>query len=277
MKEPDETGTYAGDGGLSLFFQAWHPAGVPRGALINLHGLGDHGGLYPRVVEHFTAAGWAVYAPDLRGNGRSSGQRGYVERWQELRNDLRAFVALVRRGGIDRPPVVQGNSLGGLIALDYALHEPASISGVVAIAPPLGALGVPPLVLLLGRLLSQVWPRFSLEVGMDLSNLSRDPAVVAHILADPLFHRRGTARLSTEVAAAIARVQAGAANLRVPTLLLHGTADRMVSPDGSRRFTARSAGQATLVEYPGGYHVLTADLVAADVLRDVERWVDALP
>ena len=182
MKEPDETGTYAGDGGLSLFFQAWHPAGVPRGALINLHGLGDHGGLYPRVVEHFTAAGWAVYAPDLRGNGRSSGQRGYVERWQELRNDLRAFVALVRRGGIDRPPVVQGNSLGGLIALDYALHEPASISGVVAIAPPLGALGVRPLVLLLGRLLSQVWPRFSLEVGMDLSNLSRDPAVVALLL-----------------------------------------------------------------------------------------------
>ena len=110
----------------------------------------------------------------------------------------------------DLPLFILGNSLGGLVVLDYALHYPAGLRGVIAAAPPLGEVGVPPFLMTLGRVMSRIWPRFSLEVGMDLSGLARDPAVVDTMLADPLFHRRGTARLSTEVTAAIQRVQARA-------------------------------------------------------------------
>jgi alpha-beta hydrolase superfamily lysophospholipase len=121
--------------------------------------------------------------------------------------------------------------------------------------------------------MSRVWPRFSLETGMDLGGLSRDPAVVERILADPLFHRRGTARLSTEVTGTIARVQAEAGRLAVPLLVQHGAADRMVPPDGSRRFVAR-AGHADkrLIEYEGGYHALLADLDGERVLADLAGW-----
>ena len=76
---------------------------------------------------------------------------------------------------------------------------------------------------------------------MDLTGLARDPTVAEQILADPLFHRRGTARLSTEVTGAISRVQAGAGSFEVPLLVLHGSDDRMVSPAGSRRFAAGAA------------------------------------
>jgi len=269
-------GWFTGAGRLSLFRRTWHPAGPTRAVLINVHGLGDHCGLYPALVEHFTARGFAVYAPDTRGNGRSPGQRGHVERWDEYREDLERFIAVVGQEEPDRPIFLLGNSLGGLIVLDYVLHRPEGIRGVIAASPPLGRLGVPAPLLALGRVLSRVWPRFSVRTGMDLSGLARDPVVAETVLADPLFHRVGTARLSTEVLAAIARVQAAAAGFPLPLLVLHGSDDRMVPPDGSRAFVARVGHpDRELREYPGAFHVLFADLDHERVLTDVERWIAA--
>jgi alpha-beta hydrolase superfamily lysophospholipase len=276
MAPSHQEGWFRGAGGLSLFRRTWRPAGPTRASLINVHGLGDHSGLYPALVEHFTARGIAVYAPDVRGNGRSPGQRGYVERWNEYREDLECFIAVVRREEPDRPIFLLGNSLGGLIVLDCVLHRPEGIRGVIAASPPLGRLGVPASLLALGRVLSRVWPRFSVRTGMDLSGLARDPVVVETVLADPLFHRVGTARLSTEVAAAIARVQAAAARFPLPLLVLHGSADRMVPPDGSRAFVARVGHpDRELREYAGAFHVLFADLDRERALTDVERWIAA--
>jgi alpha-beta hydrolase superfamily lysophospholipase len=271
-----QEGWFRGAGGLSLFRQTWRPAGPTRAVLINVHGLGDHSGLYPALVEHFTARGIAVYAFDLRGNGRSPGQRGYVERWDQYVEDLERFIAVVRREEPDRPVFLLGNSLGGLIVLDYAPHRPEGLRGIIAASPPLGRLGVPAPLLALGRVLSRVWPRFSVRTGMDLSGLARDPVVVETALADPLFHRLGTARLSTEVVAAIARVQAAAPRFPLPLLVIHGSADRMVPPDGSRAFVPRVGHpDRELREYPGAFHVLFADLDRERVLTDVERWIAA--
>jgi alpha-beta hydrolase superfamily lysophospholipase len=271
-------GTFPGAGGLRLYYQAWMPpAGQRKKAmLINLHGLGDHSGLYPTLARHFPAHGIALYAYDMRGNGRSPGQRAYLRGWHEYRGDLHAFVELVRKWEGNLPLFILGNSLGGLVVLDYALHYPAGLSGVIAAAPPLGELGVPSFLMALGRLMSRICPRFSLKVGMDLSGLARDPAVVETVLADPLFHRRGTARLSTEVTAAIQRVQGRAETLSVPLLILHGSADRMVPPDGSRRFFSRlDQNDRELREYPGAYHGLFADLGYEEVLADLEHWLEA--
>ena len=271
-----EEGWFRGAGGLSLFRRVWRPAAACRAVLINVHGLGDHSGLYPALVEHFTARGIAVYAPDVRGNGRSPGQRAYLEHWDEYREDLACLVRSVREEEPGLPLFVLGNSLGGLIVLDYVLHHPEGIRGVIAASPPLGRLGVPAPLLLLGRVLSRLWPRFSLRTGMDLTGLARDPAVVEAVLADPLFHRVGTARLSTEVTAAIARIQAAAPRFPLPLLVLHGSEDRMVPPDGSRAFVARVGHpDHELCEYPGAYHVLFADLDRERVLTDVEQWITA--
>lgn len=267
---------YEGAGGARLFCRHCAPAGAPKAALISLHGLGDHSGLYPMVGEALAPRGIAVSLPDLRGNGRSPGQRGHVDSWDELREDLDALVRRTRAELPDVPLFLLGNSLGGLVALDYAVRHPAGLRGVIALATPLGALGVPAPLLALGRVLSRVWPRFSLQTGMDLSGLSRDPASVEHVLADPLFHRRGTARLSTEVTAAIARVQQAAATFPLPVLLVHGSADRMVPPEGSRRFAARAGHpDATLLELPRAYHALLADLDQERVLSAIGDWIEA--
>lgn len=268
--------TFQGVGGVSLFRQVWRPEGAVRAVLVNIHGLGDHSGLYPTLVEHFQNRGITIHAMDLRGNGQSGGQRAYVERWEEYREDLHRFLGLVRQEEPGKPLFLLGNSLGGLIVLEYALHYPEGLRGVIAASPALGRLGVPAPLLALGRVLSRVWPRFSIRTGMDLSGLARDPAVVQTVLADPLFHRVGTARLSTEVVAAIARVQTGAPRFPLPVLVLHGSADRMVPPDGSREFVARVGHpDRELREYAGAFHVLFADLEYERVLTDVERWIEA--
>jgi alpha-beta hydrolase superfamily lysophospholipase len=134
---------------------------------------------------------------------------------------------------------------------------------------------VPAPLLALGALLSRVWPRFSLQTGMDLTGLSRDPAVIARVQADPLFHRRGTARLSTEVRDTITRLNTDAPSFPLPLLILHGSADRMVPPDGSRSYIQQVGHpDKQLLEYPGAYHGLLGDLNGAEVLRDLEEWIE---
>ena len=267
-----ETGSFSGRGGLTLFCQSWLPDGPSRAALINLHGLGDHSGLYPALADHLVSLGIAVHAFDLRGHGRSEGQRAYLHDWRDYRDDLDRFVD--RIGG-EPKPFLLGNSLGGLIVLEYALYHGERLAGVIAAAPALGEVGVPRPLMALGRVMSRVWPRFSMRAGMDLSGLSRDPAAVKVLTEDPLFHRWGTARLSTEVVAAMARVTEMAPRLAVPVLLLHGSADRMVSPEGTRAFFRRlRLADRTLIEYPGAYHALFADLDAPAVLADLTRWIE---
>lgn len=259
-----------------LFRRGWRPA-LPTAALVNLHGLGDHSGLYEPLAAALAVEGIAVHAPDLPGHGRSPGQRAYVERWDEYLDALDAFTGWVAAREPELPLFILGHSLGGLISLDYAIRRPGHLAGLITAAPPLGEVGVPRVLMLLGRIFARIWPRFAMNVGMDLSGLSRDPAVVETITRDPLFHRRGTARLAADVPAAIARVHEHAEELRVPLLLLHGTADRMVPPDGTTALHERlsDASDVTLRLYDGAYHALFFDTDGEQVRRDVIEWIRA--
>ena len=257
-----------------IFWQHWRPE-HPRAVLVNVHGLGDHSGLYPSIAAWFPARGVAVYALDTRGNGRSPGRRGHIDRWSTFRDDLQRFIQLVHeREGMR--PVLLGHSLGGLMAIDYALACPGTVRGVAAAAPVLGSIGTPEPLLWIARVLSRVWPTFTLETGLDLSGLARDPAVIQAILNDPLFHRFATARLATEVLATMSSVHDRAAALDTPVLLQHGTADRMVLIDGSRRFASGpAAAHVRLIEYDA-FHALFADVGYEQRLADLTTWMESL-
>ena len=266
--------TFRAPDGAELLRRAWRPADPPHAVLVNVHGLGDHSGLYPALADYFPPRGWALHALDLRGNGRSPGRRGHIPRWADYRADLGRFLDLVRAEEAGRPLFLLGHSLGGLVVLDYALAHPEGLRGVIAVAPPVGRVGTPSWLLGLARVLSRVWPTFTLETGLDLSGLSRDPTARDAVLSDPLFHRKASARLGAELLAAAAAVRRDAPHFPVPLLLLHGGADRMVMPEGTRAFWER-VGQADkrYIEYPGAYHALFADLDRDRVLGDLEGWM----
>lgn len=269
-------GTFKGFGDLELYCQSWRPRDTPRAAVAVVHGFAEHSGRYGNVAGHLVPRGFAVHGYDLRGFGRSPGPRGHVDAWAEHREDAAAFLAKVGGEEPGLPLFLFGHSMGGLIALDYALRRPEGLAGVVASGPGLEPVGVAkPHLVLLAKLLSRVWPRFSLEVSLDGSAVSRDPEVVRAYVEDPLRNPRGTVRWGTEVLGAIAWIKAHAARMKVPLLMVHGGDDRIASPEGSRKFFAEvELPDKELHVYEGVYHEPHNDLDHGKVLADVGDWLE---
>ena len=254
--------TFAAYGGLSLYYQSWLFEGTPvRGSVVIVHGIGEHSGAYRNVVERLAPAGFALYGFDLRGHGRSPGRRAFIQSWDDYRQDVRAFARFVASQQPRQPLFLLGHSLGGIIALDYAVRHPDDLRGVIAIGPAIGELGISPALMTIARIVSRAWPSFTLRTGLDVSAISRDPDVISAYQSDPLVHDRGTARLAAETERAVTWVQAHASELRVPLLIQHGDADRIAGLDGSRRFMANAGtSDKTLCEYPGAFHQVHNDL-----------------
>ncbi|MDF5720271.1 MAG: lysophospholipase [Rhizonema sp. PD37] len=267
-------GSLKGVGGLNLYYQSWHPLGNPSAVVLIIHGLGSHSGLFSNVIEHLVKTGYAVYGLDLRGHGRSQGQRGHIRTWSEFREDLKVFLKLIEVQQPGCPRFLLGHSLGGAIVLDYVLRFPTAVQGVITMAPPLGRVGISPVKLTLGRTLSQVMPRFALNTGFAGAKASRDQNVLA-IAQDRLMHSRGSARLATEFLGAIAWIQSHANDLLVPILILHGGADQVALPEGSRVFFQKiDFPDKEHHEYPHSRHALHRDLDCQEMLADLEDWLE---
>lgn len=271
-------GSFQGVGGLDLYYQNWHPEGKVKAVLAIVHGLGGHSGLYKNIVEHLLPKDYAIYGLDLRGHGKSAGQRGYINAWSEFRDDVQTFLKLIKTQQPECPIFLFGHSMGGLIVLDYVLRYPenaSALQGVIAFAPSIGKVGVSPMRVLLGKLLSQVWPRFSLNTGIDISAGSRDEKVLATYTQDPLRHTRATARFATEFFTTLAWIHAHAAEWKLPLLILHGSADRVALPEGSESFYQKiNYSDKLKIEYPGAYHDLHCDINYHEVITDLANWLD---
>ncbi|MEM9136437.1 MAG: lysophospholipase [Cyanobacteria bacterium P01_F01_bin.42] len=257
-----------------LYYRVWHPLQQAKGVVLIVHGLGGHGGQFVPPAEMWSSADLAVYTVDLRGHGRSDGRRGYINRWQEYLQDLNQIFQEGRRDYERVPLFLWGHSLGGLIALDYVLKYPESLAGLMLSAPAVGQTEVSPILFTLGRLLSWIWPHFSLNLGFDPDACSRIPEVTKRYNRDPIRHTRGTARLSTEFQKAQARVMNAVSTIVTPTLLLHGGGDRITNPkDSLKLYKAMTTSNCRLIEYPEAYHELHLDLNQAQVMDDMSQWI----
>ncbi|HUV08830.1 MAG TPA: lysophospholipase [Spirochaetia bacterium] len=269
-------GTFQGADGLELYCQAWRPAGEARAVAAFVHGFGEHSGRHPNLVTSLTSRGIALHSFDLRGHGQSPGQRGFIRSWSELREDVERFLATVQKNEGGLPLFLIGLSMGGLIVLNYVLHRPQGLRGVVAMAPAVGQLGVASWKMALGRFLSRVWPRFSINPGLETGGISRDPEVVRIAQEDPLAHSKGTARLAEEMSRAIEWTRAHAGEIKLPLLILHGGADRIVNPEASRSFFEKvSFPDRERREFEGGYHELDNDVDHGQVLGYLADWLEA--
>ncbi|RMG98580.1 MAG: alpha/beta hydrolase [Chloroflexi bacterium] len=268
--------TFQGADDTILYYQYWLPDTPPKATLIIIHGFGEHSGRYMNIVNYLVPKGYAIYSFDHRGHGRSPGQRGHINHISEFRNDVHAFVQLIRQQTPDLPLFLYGHSMGGLIVLDYGLHHPDGLSGVISSAPAIGELGVHPILLTIGRIMSRILPRFSLNANLDATAISRNEKVVRAYQEDPLVHGRASARLSTELQDAATWIQAHATEWRLPLLILHGTADRLTAPEGSQRFFENVTWpDKQRIVYEGGYHESHNDIHYERVLADLSNWLEA--
>lgn len=265
--------TLATADGARLWLHHWRRDDDARAAIVLVHGLGEHGGRYEHLARRMTDAGYALLALDLRGHGRSCGQRGDT-RIATARGDVELALQAARQRHPGLPLFLYGHSLGALIVLSLLVCRRPAVDGAIVSAPPLrNALRTQRLKLLLARGLGGLLPRLSLSAGLDVSALSRDGNVVAAYRADPLVHDRVTLGFAHDALLATAAVEM-AATVGCPLLVLHGSADRIAFPEGSRALAGRLAGDVTLHEHPGLFHEPHNEPEKDAVVAGVLDWLD---
>ena len=271
-------GTFTGAGGVPIYYQRAAPAPrSPRGVVLIAHGYAEHLGRYRAFVAHLTGRGFATAAVDHRGHGRSGGPRGHCRTFADFVADLRTLADMTARWWPDVPRLLFGHSMGGLIAFLYLLRHPETVRAGALSAPAFRVPDAAPRSLqMVALLLGRIAPGVGLRSSLDERLLSRDSAVGAAYVADPLVHRRASAGFYRAVLAAQGVVRAEAARLSVPLLILQGDTDRIVDPAAATEVAARLTSPHELVVLPGYYHELLNEPPAerGHVLALLDAWMD---
>ena len=273
-----EEGFFKGVRDHRIFYQRWLPEDETKAVLLVVHGLAEHSGRYMNLVHHFLPLGYAVYAIDHLGHGRSEGTRVYVERLTDYKDTLVAFRELIRDRQRDKPVFLVGHSMGGLIGALYLIEHQGELAGAVLSGPlvkiPDNILAV---TIFLGKVFSVLVPRLGLIAPPEAAGVSRNPAVVRAYETDPLVYRgKTTARLGSEILKAMQRIGTEAPRITVPLLILQGSADRLVSPSGARILHDQvSSPDKRIILYDGLYHEVYNEPEHDQVLLDVETWIES--
>ena len=192
-----ETAALIVEGSPTLAYQYWLPDESPEAVVAYVPGVGGHFGqpTFRYFIDYLVGTSRAVFGLDPRGFGRSEGRRGHVECWQDYIDDVTAFVAAARQAHPELPLFLFGQSLGGLIALEYAMADQL-LAGVIASAPSLAEPNVPAWMPPTVRALAKVKPTMSVNPKLDLTAFTRDSAEVEKLKADPLRYPKVTARFA---------------------------------------------------------------------------------
>lgn len=274
----ETTGELNASDGIRIFYRQYQ-AESERARMVISHGLGEHSGRYGNVIERVLPKGISVWVPDHRGHGQSGGQRGHVLNFVQYLTDLREILNLVKKDRPTKTPCfLLGHSMGGLIALYFALRYPAMIDAVVASSPCLGmAIEVPAIKKILGSFMSYVWPGLSMGNELDAAKISRDQNVVNAYESDSLVHDRVSARFFTELMAAMESVNHRAADLQVPVLMQLAGEDHLVNAGSSKHFfNSLKVEDRTLLVYDDLYHEIynAPEQDRVKVLDDLVAWLD---
>ena len=264
--------------GLRLHATRWpHPS--PRGSLVIVHGLGEHGGAYAETAAAIRDAnGIEVIAPDLRGHGKSPGRRGYVAKYDQLVHDASEALGWAKQQHPGLPLFLLGHSNGGQVALRLAL-DPAvgpTLAGLIVSNPALQvATHVPALKLALGRLLLRFAPRVTMGVPLGTSELTRDESLWEARRADRLRHSRISAPLYFGMIDGGPLLKTSVQELKTPVLFLIGGSDPVIDPEFNLEvFQAVGSTDKTLKLYPEMVHEPLNDIGRETGLRDLLNWLE---
>jgi acylglycerol lipase len=269
-------GKFAGAKGLDIYWQSWQDEAPTRAVVVISHGAGEHSGRYRHVAIQLAGLGYSVYALDHRGHGRSAGRRALVDRLDNAAADLDTLIDLARREHPETPLFLLGHSLGGTIALRYALRHQGKLDGLV-LSGPVAVIDLPPPPLrLAARALSATIPWMGV-LGVDPATVSRDPREVEAYRTDPLvYHGKLPVRTVVEIAAATEAFPEQMPTLTLPLLLVHGSEDRLAPVQSSRMVYERvSSEDKTLKIYDGLFHEVLNEIPKdrERVLADIVAWL----
>lgn len=261
-------------GAGNLFVRAWRPSVAPRAVVAICHGFNSHSGMYAWCGEQFAQKRMAVYALDLRGRGKSDGERFYVERFEDYADDLARLIKLAKSREPDLPVILLGHSAGGVTACLYALEHQSEIVGLIcedfAFEVP-----APDIALAVLKGISHLAPHAH-ALALKNEDFSRDTQVVKAMNEDSLIaHEAQPFATMAAIVRADERLKAAFPKITLPVLIIHGNADRAAKPGGSRHFYEHAGSKdRTLKVYEGRYHDPLNDLGKEEVFADIVAWIE---
>lgn len=261
-------------GGIRIFFRSWKPAGKPRAIVVINHGLNSHGGQYLWTGEQLADKGFSVYAIDMRGRGKSTGERFYVDDIAEYVGDLAALIKLAKSREPSLPVFLLGHSAGGVVGCTYALDNQAELAGLICESFAFRVYA-PAFVLAILKGLSYIAPKLPvLKLKMD--DFTRDPKALAALKADPLtLNETQPVKTVAALVRATERMGREFPTIRLPVFILHGTKDKATVPSGSQFFyDTVGSKDKTLKFYEGHFHDLLNDIGKEGVMADIVSWVE---
>jgi acylglycerol lipase len=268
-------GRFKGYKGLKLYYQYWLPDKKPKAVLLVAHGLAEHSGRYKNLVDYFVPKGYAVYALDHRGHGKSEGTRSYVDNFNDYLIDLKTFFDMVRKDNKNARIFLFGHSLGGTIATAYAVEHQEDLAGLILSGSSLvPTTSVSPALLAMAGIVSALLPKMGVTV-LDASFISRDKAVVDAYVNDPLvFRGKVPARTGAELARMWKQLPEQMPRIKLPVLIMHGFADQLSDPRGSKLLFERVGSKdKTLKLYDNCYHEICNEPEREQVFVDMETWL----
>ncbi|MES1173110.1 MAG: lysophospholipase [Myxococcales bacterium] len=269
-----EEGTFEGTADLTLHYRAWRASGLARAVIVIVPGFNAHSGYYDWVATEFAARGITAYAVDLRGRGKSEGERFYVETFADYADDVTKMVTLAKSREPGLPVFMLGHSAGGVVSCLYALDHQAELAGLVceSFAYQVPA---PDVALSILKGLSHLAPHAHV-LRLKNEDFSRDARAVAIMNADPLIANEVQPSLTVaEMVRADERLTREFPRLTLPLLILHGTLDKATRPSGSQSFYEAAGSQdKTLKLYEGYFHDPLNDLGKEQVMADVLAWLE---
>ncbi|MEG3179405.1 alpha/beta hydrolase [Sphingomonas sp. LT1P40] len=261
--------------GTGINLRSWPTSGPAKGAVVLQHGFNAHTAHLDWAGQQLNAAGYACYGVDLRGRGKSDGERFFVDSFDQYIADTRLAFDKARADHPGLPVFILGHSAGGVIATSFALRYQMELAGLIchsfAFRVP-----APGFVLDLVTWLSGAFPRLKV-LKLKNEDFSRDPAWVAMMNADPLIHdERQPAKTVGQMWKADRVLERSFPQITLPVLIIHGTEDHATLPAGSQMFFDNAGAiDKTLKLYDGHYHDLLADTGKAGVMADIVAWLDA--
>lgn len=254
--------------GVSQYRRSWN-ADNPRAQVLLLHGIAEHSGRYEHIGATLAAEGFSVRAYDHHGHGRSGGKRGHVDSFDVFLEDVEDNLAEMRADGL--PLVLMGHSMGGLIAVTYAVSGRPLPDVMLLSGPALGAV-VPRWQRIAAPILGRLTPTFFIGSEFDGALLSTDPDVGTAYDNDPLRVPGATAALGYSLFSTMKEANQRLGRLSIPTMVVHGSVDPIVPPEFSVLIGDHPLG--TRVELPGLKHEVLNEPNWLDTLHSLIAFTD---
>jgi acylglycerol lipase len=269
-----KTSTFINQKGLHIFYRNWVPEGQPKGIVLIIHGLNSHSGYYLDFATQLKENGFEVYAMDLAGRGRSEGERYYIADYHDVLADIDLLMDIARSACPSRPVFIFGHSAGGVFASAYAVQNQPKLHGLISESFAF-QIPAPAFALAAIKFLARIIPHTRL-VKLNNQDFSRDQSFVFKMDNDPLLeNEKQPAKTMQQLLLAAEYLKKEMPAIKLPVMILHGTADKATEPAGSEYFMKHvSSADKQLKLYEGHYHDLLNDKYNGIIVRDILFWLN---